>query len=263
MLGLAARADALTTQARAEARVGSAFDAEVDPAVAIASASLLGVAAYAEFRVDPDDEDIELRFSVTPGPGGFDSTVLASATARGDAFVLTTLTAAGVGVGQGSVQFLFSVSGRMDIDGTPFPGADPRFSVENFNRLSVRVGPSGDQVTELIFDEAQADAADARVFTTLAGTSAIPVDFSQPVLLMIEWQGGASVQFADGDFAVGSDFLGTVGIRAVVLRDAAGDRIAGTLTTEAGRVLPAPEPTCAALAALASLAVRRRLASRA
>lgn len=242
LVALAPSAEALTTQARAETSAGFVSDAEVDPAVATSSSSLLGVTSYAEFRVDPDDQDIELLFSVTPGPGGFDSTVLASAYARGDAFVITTLTATGVGVGTGSVQFLFTVTGQMAIDGTPFPGADPRYSVTNFNQLRVRVGPPGNQVTELIFDELQADAASTDVFVTLVGTSAIPVDFTQPVELTIEWQGGASVQFADGDFVVASDFLGTVGLQGLVLRDLAGNEIAGTFTTDTGRVLPVPEP---------------------
>jgi len=256
----------LTTQARAEAQAGGSFDAEVDPAVAIASASLLGVTSHAEFRIDPDDQDIEFQFSVTPGPGGFDSTVLASASASGDALVTLPLTAAGVAASQGTVEFLFAITGRMDIDGTPFPGGDPRYSVTNFNQLRVRVGPPGNPVTELIFDELQADAASALVFTTLVGTSAIPVDFSAPVELTIEWQGGASVQFADGDFTVSSDFLGTVGIQAVVLRDLAGNRIAGSFTTDGGRVLPVPEPAggaLVALAGLAALATRRRRARRA
>ena len=256
---LASPAEALTTHVLANTRAGFLTETHDGSNLATASSSLHGVTSYAEFRIDPDDQDIELFFSITPGSGGFDSTVLGNAYARGDAVVIMTLTAAGVGAGVGSVQFLFTVTGRMDIDGVPVPGESPlfNFGVENYNFLHVGVGPPGNQVTELIFQGVQVDAASAQVFVTLVGTSALPVDFTEPVQLTIAWQGGASVQHADGDFVVSSDFLGTIGLQAVVLRDSAGNRIPGSFTTETGRALPVPEPDAGVPALLGFFALAR------
>ena len=91
----ASPAAALEIFTSAETNAGFASDQQWgNEPVAIASAShSSGVTSYAEFRVDPDDQDIELQFSITPGPGGFDSTVLASAFARGHAGYVTDLSA--------------------------------------------------------------------------------------------------------------------------------------------------------------------------
>jgi hypothetical protein len=262
-IAVAPPAAALEIFTSAETNAGFVSNQQAGGPVAIASASHpSGVTSYAEFRVDPDDQDIELQFSITPGPGGFDSTVLASAYARGHAGYSTTLTGVGIAASLGTVQFLFAVTGRMDIDGNPTPGSWPGYEVLDFNLLRVRVGSGGSSVSELLFSPTLDQGSSALVFATLLGTSAIAVDFSSPVELTVEWQGGASVQSADGDFVVSSDFLGTVGLQAVLLRDLAGQPLPGTFMTDTGRLLPVPEPQAAPLVVLGLLGatwVRRGL----